>query len=284
MKKLIYILFTIVLLSSCKKNDQVDIPLSKEISMSTDSDFINLMDAMNRFDPIYVGIVYRNKIDHPIAKEFSSKVNEQSNEEQFVSHLINQYHFKNKEDVLHYSTIIQDGLTKLFNTYLAGLTTKEQAKLYFKARKLYAKNKLDNRTSAKVSGQQSIVSMSFDMPIAEEDYYRVITEEQDVDDHLSGDNYKTGCTDVCCLNKKICINNAYIKFLDNIKLIALSAVGAGGIAFKLGSLLGGPQIGIASGIIGGVYSGAATSLILYLIYNTDKENCDLTYRSCLLSK
>ena len=72
------------------------------------------------------------------------------------------HHFKNKEEVLRYSTIIQDGLTKLFNTYLAGLTTKEQAKLYFKARKLYAKNKLSNSTSAKVSGQQSIVSMSFD--------------------------------------------------------------------------------------------------------------------------
>jgi hypothetical protein len=281
MKKLIYILFTIVLLSSCKKNDQVDIPLSKEISMSTDSDFINLMDAMNRFDPIYVGIVYRNKIDHPIAKEFSSKVNEQSNEEQFVSHLINQYHFKNKEDVLHYSTIIQDGLTKLFNTYLAGLTTKEQAKLYFKARKLYAKNKLDNRTSAKVSGQQSIVSMSFDMPIAEDDYYRVITEEQDVDDHLSGDNYKTGCTDVCCLNKKICINNAYINFLERIKFIATAAIGGGGLGFKLGSLLGGPQIGLAGAIIGGVYSTAAITAAYYLMYNAEKDNCDLNYRVCL---
>ena len=102
MKKLIYILFTIILLSSCKKNDQVDIPLSKEISMSTDSDFINLMDAMNRFDPIYVGIVYRNKIVHPITKEFPSNVNEQSNEELFVSNLINQYHFKNKEEIHEY--------------------------------------------------------------------------------------------------------------------------------------------------------------------------------------
>jgi hypothetical protein len=73
MKKLIYILFTIVLLSSCKKNDQVDIPLSKEISMSTDSDFINLMDAMNRFDPIYVGIVYRNKIDHTMGRCFDER-------------------------------------------------------------------------------------------------------------------------------------------------------------------------------------------------------------------
>ncbi len=280
MKQLFYILFAIIFSIGCKKETHPDLPLDKSTAMSNDKEFVVLMDAMKRFDPVYVEIVFRkNQNQLTITKEDFLNLNEQTTEEEFIANLTSQYYFKNKEELLLYSTIIQDGLTKLFSTYLAGLTTKEQASLYFKARKLYAKNKLSKKIN--LGNDNNIRSMSFDMPIAEDDYYRVITEEQDVDDNLTGDNYNSGCTDVCCINKKICVNEAYIRFLDKIKFIATAAVGGGGFGFKLGSLLGGPQIGAAGAIIGGVYSAAATTAVYYLIYNTEKDNCDLNYRVCL---
>ncbi len=281
MKQLFNILFAIIFLIGCKKETLPDLPFDKSIAMSSDKEFVILMDAMKRFDPVYVDIVFREKNHNQltITKEDFLNVNEQTTEETFIANLTSQYYFKNKEEVLLNSTIIQEGLTKLFNTYLAGLTTKEQVSLYFKARKLYAKNKLNKKI--KLGNDNNIRSMSFDIPLAEFDYYRVITEEQDVDDDISGDNYKSECSDVCCINKKICVNEAYIRFLDRTKLIAAAAVGGGGIAFKLGSLLGGPQIGIAGAIIGGVYSAASTTAIIYLMYSTEKENCDLNYRTCI---
>ncbi|MEI6263864.1 MAG: hypothetical protein WCP74_02100 [Sphingobacteriia bacterium] len=280
MKQLFYILFAIIFSIGCKKETQPVLPIDKSSALSNDNEFVVLMDAMKRFDPLYVDIVYRKDQHHTrFTKEDFLPVNEQTTEEAFINNLTNHYYFKNKEEVLLHSTIIQEGLTKLFNTYLAGLTTKEQAIIYFKARKLYAQNKLSKKIN--LGNENNVRSMSFDMPIAEDDYYRVITEEQDADDNLTGNNYHSGCTDVCCINKKICVNNAYIKFLENMKFIAGAAVAGGGLGFKLGSLFGGPQIGAAVAIIGGVYGAAATTAIYYLTYSTEKENCDLNYRICL---
>ncbi len=280
MKQLIYILFAIIFSIGCKKETQPGLPIDKSTALSNDNEFVVLMDAMKRFDPVYVEIVFRKNQNHTtITKEDFLNLNEQSTEEEFIANLTNRYYFKNKEEVLLYSTMIQEGLTKLFNTYLTGLSTKEQANLFFKARKLYAQNKLSKNIH--LGKDKSVRSMSFDMPITEDDYYRVITEEQDVDDNLTGDNYNSGCTDVCCINKKICVNNAYIKFLENMKLITGAAVVGGGFGFKLGSLFGGPQIGAAGALIGGVYAAAGATAVYYLIYNTDKDNCDLNYRICL---
>lgn len=87
MKQLLYILLSIVLLSSCKKTEQIDIPISKEVTMANDPDFIDLMDAINRFDPLYVDIVFRKKSGNQTSytKEVSHKLSEVISEEAYIN-------------------------------------------------------------------------------------------------------------------------------------------------------------------------------------------------------
>ena len=287
--KFFSILLIMFLVACTKSNDSPNIVANnKDIAneMATTESFVSLNDAITRFDPFYLQVMYKDTrtIDE-IQKQGSSlitEINKNPNNLATQKALAEFYHFKSFSELQRASELISSSAEKFRSKYssLNQLQKVDQNKIISDARKLFINNKME--LLEKVS-QKRATGMWNDMVdgiLRDWEYWRLVqNEELGNEDGGSAD-----CNDACCYEYKACLTKAASSYRINFLGLGTALAGAGGsIGAVLGSpvpVLGNITIGTLGGIIGGV-TGFISAVNIYLL---DQQACVYTYKACIIRK
>lgn len=306
--KRVYLLLVVVFvlgittLISCRKNQE---PV-KELTavsinaddLSKDESFIKLNDAINRFDPKYLTLVFNEPktTDALLArsKELMLQLNTYPENVVFQKELADFYHFSSVDQLKQYSAAITESLKALDTKYnfKRTLFANGGGQMFYDARKLYAKNKLAAYpTVAKMSTNNGTVVKNgiwldfVEMYMSSFGYYEYLSSDDEsllAQREGGGGN---GCDgDVCCDQLQVCKGDAKnMFFADLVTYGAGGFVGGLGTGAAAGSIF--PGIGTAVGagffsFFGGV-SGTAIALARYY---TSLDICKSKYQLCVDSK
>lgn len=273
-----------IAITGCKKNQDKPAESSAAVmsseGMATDQSFMKLSDAISRFDPKYLQLVYKDKrTEAEISKAAMELLQELgTNPENLATQqkLANFYHFKTVEELKTYSASISESLKVLDKKYdfKKSVSTGNAGKLFFKARAQLAKAKIDNYPN-NARQTNGLWTEFVDQYFSEFDYNTYVYDES-MEEALEG-----GGGEICAIDRDICKANARNKYVDNlVKYGAGGAASAGTIGAAGGSFL--PGIGtLAGGVIFGVFGGIGGSLAATIIYSNDVEICKLNYLKCL---
>lgn len=274
----------------CRKNQDLvkepgGITLSAE-EIAKNESFIGLNDAISRFDPQYLVRVYKDKRS---IKEIVDRSNDlllqlQTHPESpvFQQQIADFYHFRSVAELKNYSASITDNLKALNKQFdfKKTLFAEGGGQLYFKARGLYAKNKLDAypNNARKTTG---LWTEFVDAYFSSFDYNTYVYDESL---EAAGEG-GGGCNgEICCDQLKMCKLQARSNLIDY--LVKYSGGGfVGGLAFggTAGSLI--PGVGTAAGsIFGSLFGGISGSLLAFAKYNIDLDMCQVKYQLCIDSK
>ena len=287
--KFFSILLIMFLVACTKSNDSPNIVANnKDIAneMATTESFVSLNDAITRFDPFYLQVMYKDTrtIDE-IQKQSTrliTEINKNPNNLAAQKELADFYHFKSFSELQKASELISSSAEKFRSKYssLNQLQKVDQNKIISDARKLFINNKME--LLEKVS-QKRATGMWNDMVdgiLRDWEYWRLVqNEELGNEDGGSAD-----CNDACCYEYKACLTKAASSYRINFLGLGTALAGAGGsIGAVLGSpvpVLGNITIGTLGGIIGGV-TGFISAVNIYLL---DQQACVYTYKACIIRK
>lgn len=301
--KRIYVLLLVAIaagavsITGCKKNQDKPAEISAAVisseGLANDQSFVKLNDAISRFDPKYLQLVYKDKRTEAEISKASLELLQElgTNPENVVTQqkLANFYHFKTVEELKTYSSGITESLKVLDKKYdlRNSVSNGNAGKLFFKARGQLAKAKIDNYPN-NARQTNGLWTEFVDQYFSEFDYNTYVYDES-MSANLDGGGSDPCNGEKCCLEKMNCLSNAKITFWENVAKYGGAAGGAlmtsfGLIGAKIGSLFG-PETAIAGGIISGVYGGllggAGGSAIAYAIYVNQKDICNQNYSLCL---
>ncbi|MDE3253070.1 MAG: hypothetical protein KGO92_09720, partial [Bacteroidota bacterium] len=147
----------------CKKNqdgakDQGAVTVSAE-GLSKDASFIALNDAMNRFDPKYLQLVFHDgRSTEELIKKSESLIQQLSlypDQPAFQKEMADFYHFSSVDQLKLYSGRISENLNRLYQRaeLKQELFTEKGGQLFFQARTLYAKHKIESAQNGDVKRQ-----------------------------------------------------------------------------------------------------------------------------------
>lgn len=284
----------------CRKNQDLakepgGITLSAE-EIAKNESFIGLNDAISRFDPQYLVRVYKDKRS---IKEIVDRSNDlllqlQTNPESpvFQQQIADFYHFRSVSELKNYSASITENLKVLDKelNFKKTLFVEGGSQLYFKARGLYAKNKLDaypnnaRQTTGLWTEFVDAYFSSFD--------YNTYVYDESLEAALEGGGGDECNGESCCYERTNCFSQAKIEFWRNVAFYGGSAATSLGsvtayVGTKIGSLfspIGAIVGGIAGGLWGGSVGGIAGSTIAYNIYNASLDICKTKYQLCINAK
>lgn len=284
----------------CRKNQDLakepgGITISAE-EIAKNESFIGLNDAISRFDPQYLVRVYKDKRS---IKEIVDRSNDlllqlQTNPESpvFQQQIADFYHFRSVAELKNYSASITENLKVLDKqlNFKKTLFAEGGGQLYFKARGLYAKNKLDaypnnaRQTTGLWTEFVDTYFSSFD--------YNTYVYDESLEAALEGGGGDECNGESCCYERTNCFSQAKIQFWHDVGTYGGSGIGALGSAALVGgsrigsffSPLGGIVGGIIGGVWGGTVGGVAGSTIAYNIYNANLDICKTKYQMCISAK
>lgn len=282
----------IISITGCRKNqdsvkDQGSAVLTAE-GLSKDAPFIKLNDAISRFDPTYLVMVYK---DTRTIKEIIEKSNDllvqlktDPESAPFQKQLADFYHFSSVAQLKEYSIAVSENLKKLDEKYdlKKTLFVGNGSKIFYEARRMYAKYKLDNPPGVRTK-TDGLWSDFVDTYFSEFDYNTYLYNEEfgQSGDGGGGD----GCNgEVCCDQKEVCRLEARDNFWSN-----LASYGGGGAASGLvtfGALGSGiPVVGtFVGGVAGFIFGGLGGTAVAYEKYHTQLNICQAKYQLCIDSK
>ena len=280
----------IMFLFACtKSNDSPNIVANnKDIAneMATTESFVSLNDAITKFDPFYLQVMYKDTrtIDE-IQKQGSSlitEINKNPNNLATQKALAEFYHFKSFSELQRASELISSSAEKFRSKYssLNQLQKVDQNKIISDARKLFINNKMELLEKASQKRATGMWNDMVDGILRDWEYWRLVqNEELGNEDGGSAD-----CNDACCYEYKACLTKAASSYRINFLGLGTALAGAGGsIGAVLGSpvpVLGNITIGTLGGIIGGV-TGFISAVNIYLL---DQQACVYTYKACIIRK
>jgi hypothetical protein len=294
MKKLIIatsMLFVIgiTLFESCTKS--ADTPIVSTVSVPSatmlagDPAFIGLFDALNRFDPHYLQLVYKDmRTSEEIintSKLLFEKLKSNPNSLETQQQMADFYKFKSIAALKYYSDQIMLNSSIIKQKYFSMDTnyTITQAQSFMKARSLYAKNKMDSvkNNTNKIKSN----SMYDDYVLNPEAPAFQFFAAMDLEDIDAGGG---GCTDACCLEYVSCNQRAAKNFLGNsVNIGATLATGAGVTGAGIASLV--PVVGTVAGASVGVSIGSYFGIVIARqMYSSDLYTCTLDYKACVLRR
>lgn len=299
MKKIYFSLLVIIVaciigITGCRKNQEA-IPDTGAVSLTVeglakDESFIRLNNAISRFDPQYLVLVYKDK---RTIKEITERSNDlliqlstYPESILFQKQLADFYHFASVDQLKQYSATITENLKKLDAKYdfQKTLFSGNGGQLYYKARGLYAKDQVYAIQNADKGVRTN--GLWLDLVESElssfENYNNTVYDESLEDGGESGGG--NGCTESCCFERETCKKNARSKYLTNLWLYTSGGAAAAGAAGgTLGSAV--PFWGNIAGMIGGgIWGGAMGAMTAMQIYQNDQEACNTTYKACIQKK
>jgi len=283
-------IFLIMFLVACtKSNDTPNIVANnKDIAneIATTESFVSLNDAITKFDPFYLQVMYKDTrtIDE-IQKQGSSlitEINKNPNNLATQKALAEFYHFKSFSELKKASELISSSAEKFRTKYstLNQLQKVDQNKIISDARKLYINNKIELLEKASQKRATGMWNDMVDGILIDWEYWRLVQNEELGNE----DGGSAECTDACCYEYKACLTKAASSYRINFLGLGTALAGAGGsIGAVLGSpvpVLGNITVGTLGGIIGGV-TGFIQAVNIYLL---DQQACVYTYKACIIRK
>ena len=287
--KFFSILLIMFLVACTKSNDTPNIVANnKDIAneMAVTESFVSLNDAITKFDPFYLQVMYKDTrtIDE-IQKQGSSlitEININPNNLATQKALAEFYHFNSFSELQRASELISSSAEKFRSKYssLNQLQKVDQNKIISDARKLFINNKMELLEKASQKRATGMWNDMVDGILRDWEYWRLVqNEELGNEDGGSAD-----CNDACCYEYKACLTKAASSYRINFLGLGTALAGAGGsIGAVLGSpvpVLGNITIGTLGGIIGGV-TGFISAVNIYLL---DQQACVYTYKACIIRK
>jgi hypothetical protein len=287
--KFFYILLIMFLVACTKSNDTPNIVANnKDIAneIATTESFVSLNDAITKFDPFYLQVMYKDTrtIDE-IQKQGSSlitEINKNPNNLATQKALAEFYHFKSFTELQKASQLISSSAEKFRSKYstLNQLQKVDQNKIISDARKLYINNKIELLEKASQKRATGMWNDMVDGILIDWEYWRLVQNEELGNE----DGGSAECTDACCYEYKACLTKAASSYRINFLGLGTALAGAGGsIGAVLGSpvpVLGNITVGTLGGIIGGV-TGFIQAVNIYLL---DQQACVYTYKACIIRK
>jgi hypothetical protein len=283
-------IFLIMFLVACtKSNDTPNIVANyKDIAneMATTESFVSLNDAITKFDPFYLQVMYKDvrTIDE-IQKQGSSlitEINKNPNNLATQKALAEFYHFDSFSDLQKASQLISSSAEKFRSKYstLNQLQKVDQNKIISNARRLFINNKIELLEKASQKRATGMWNDMVDGILIDWEYWRLVQNEELGNE----DGGSAECTDACCYEYKACLTKAASSYRINFLGLGTALAGAGGsIGAVLGSpvpVLGNITVGTLGGIIGGV-TGFIQAVNIYLL---DQQACVYTYKACIIRK
>ena len=287
--KFFSILLIMFLVACTKSNDTPNIVANnKDIAneMATTESFVSLNDAITKFDPFYLQVMYKDTrtIDE-IQKQGSSlitEINKNPNNLATQKALAEFYHFKSFTELQRASELISSSAEKFRTKYstLNQLQKVDQNKIISDARKLYINNKIELLEKASQKRATGMWNDMVDGILIDWEYWRLVQNEELGNE----DGGSAECTDACCYEYKACLTKAASSYRINFLGLGTALAGAGGsIGAVLGSpvpVLGNITVGTLGGIIGGV-TGFIQAVNIYLL---DQQACVYSYKACIIRK
>ena len=275
-----------LLLSSCTKtagtNTSTPASVYTPVDLAGDPAFVGLNDALNRFDPHYLQLVYKDQRTKDEINDSSRalllKLQAKPESILLQQELANFYKFNSIAELKYYSDQIIINASSIKNKYFANNKsfTSQEVNTYFKARSLYAKSKMDSISNN--TNRIKTNSMYDDYVLFPEPPAFIFFGEMDVEGVDAGGE----CNDECCYQWKACNTSAKSKYLDNFyntkyNTIASAAVvgGAIGSAYSPAGAIAGSLIGLNMGS----YIGTS---IAGEIFSLDKDACTYLYKACVI--
>jgi hypothetical protein len=287
--KFFSILLIMFLVACTKSNDTPNIVANnKDIAneIATTESFVSLNDAITKFDPFYLQVMYKDTrtIDE-IQKQGSSlitEINKNPNNLATQKALAEFYHFKSFTELQRASELISSSAEKFRTKYstLNQLQKVDQNKIISDARKLYINNKIELLEKASQKRATGMWNDMVDGILIDWEYWRLVQNEELGNE----DGGSAECTDACCYEYKACLTKAASSYRINFLGLGTALAGAGGsIGAVLGSpvpVLGNITVGTLGGIIGGV-TGFIQAVNIYLL---DQQACVYSYKACIIRK
>lgn len=252
-------------------------------TIAKDASFIALNESLDRFDPAFLLHTYKDKrkLDEIIAQsnDLLSRIKKDPENPLLQKELMNFYHFKDVTDLKNYAgSIIKNiGLLNTRYGYQNTFLSPEGSHLYYRARVIYAGNKL-KRPSTKTNG---IWAEFVEDNLSSFNYYDYIYNEGLETNTEQGGG---GCNEICCWEKLGCEATAHSNFIRNSWSYGLGGAGSlatGGAAAGSGL----PGIGtVAGGIVGAIWGASLGIVAANTIYRNDLYTCKVNYIVCLLKK
>jgi hypothetical protein len=287
---LVILSVSLITFMSCRKNqdgakETVSAIVTPE-GLAKDGAFMKLNDAINRFDPKYLQLVYKEtKTTDQLIKEGNDLLIQlQTNPDNpgFQKQLADFYHFSSVVQLKEFSAAITENLKKLNEKYdfQKTLFVAGGGKPYAIARSLYAKNKIDNYPAG-AKKTDGLWSDFVDTYFSEFGYYSDMYDESFQE---AGEGGGGGCNESCCWERETCKSNARSKYYSNLWGYSLGGIASGGTVGAAGGSLV-PGIGTAIGGFGlGIIGGIAGAISAGNIYQSDLTACATTYKACLEKK
>jgi len=291
---LLIILATCIIgITSCRKNQEAGkdpgvAALSIE-ELSKDAPFIKLNDAISRFDPKYLVMVYNDT--RPV-KEIIEKSNDllvqlKTDPENalFQKQLTDFYHFSSVAQLKEYSLAVTESLKKLDEKYnfKKTLFVGDGGRIFYEARRMYAKAKMDAYSPDVKRKTDGLWTGFVDAYASDFGYYTAVySEGLEPGSEMEGGG--GDCTESCCWERETCKKNAKSKYYSNLWLYttggAASGGGAGGLSGSFVPFWG----NVVGAIGGGIWGGALGAITANQIYQNDQEACNSTYKACIQKK
>jgi hypothetical protein len=255
--------------------------------IAIDENLIALDDAMKRFDPLYLQVIYKEKRTKEELQNLSQELlvafNKNNNNEVAKKALLAFYHFESFEALLKASNALTQNAAilkfKFFNQNV--IPSPEQRLVFYKANKAFLKNKLNSLEKAKQKRAAGLWNDMVDQIEREFHYYTLVYNEELASEMGGGD---IGCNEPCCYEYKSCLTIAASTYRSDFIFLGSSLAASGG---ALGSLYGSiiPFIGTSAvGIGGGILGGVTGFIQAVNIYIKNQEACLYSYKACILRK
>jgi hypothetical protein len=254
----------------------------KPIELAGDPAFVGLNDALNHFDPHYLQLVYGDQRStaeiNDSSRSLFSKLQQQPDNVDLQNQLVAFYKLNSVNELKYYSNQITVHLNDIKNRYFLGgkIFTVEDIKMYFNAKSIYAKNRMDS-----ISGNGNKIktsSMYEDYVLFPQSPAFGFFSEMDLEGLDAGGD----CADECCFQWQACNLSARAKYLDNFYNTKFNTVAS---AVVVGGALGSaysPAGAITGSLIGlnfGTYIGTSVAAE---IFSLDKDACTFLYKACVI--
>lgn len=286
-----FFVFTLVFLIACSKKE-VQGPVSNPPSPSIENPFTSkffgdLNDAIARFDPLYLQIVYKDKRSREDLNELAKGLLNQFNQDPtnliIQKQLVELYHFDSFSALQQTSSIISYNAKSIKIQYFQNTSdlTNGQIKMLSEARKNFIKTKIASLEKAIQKKSSGLWSDNAAWILDQYHYYSQIGNLEmglDMDGAVGNE-----CNESCCLEFVACQQTSKKDYIMNVVALSfMSGTYLSSVSSKLAA--NNPALNPMAPMVGAMIGLSGSILLASEFYKMDLANCVLNYKACIQRK